>query len=62
MALALLTALTGAGYYAYHHWHGRGRFTADTLYHRQRAKLGFVAFLLGGLVMFVLMIFVGTGR
>ena len=62
MVVALIAALFTACYFAYHHWHGRGRFTADTLYHRRRARLGFVGFLLSGLFLFVFALLLGVGR
>jgi hypothetical protein len=56
LAVVALTALVAAFYAAYHHWHGRGRLTADTIYHRQRAQLGFVVLVPSGIVLFGLVL------
>ena len=56
IALVVAVALCAASYFGYHRWNGRGRFTADSLYHRQRARLGFVGFSISGLLLLVLVL------
>ena len=56
MAIGLVAALLTGAYCCYHHWHGRGRFTADSLYHRHRARLGFAGFFTSGLFLLVLVL------
>ena len=62
IGIVLVAALGAAIYFAYHKWHGRGRFTADTLYHRRRARLGFAGFSLSGLCLLVLVLLLGISR
>jgi uncharacterized membrane protein len=56
IALFTVVAALALLYFGYHRWHGRGRFTADSLYHRQRAHLGFVALSVSGLFVFLLLL------
>ena len=49
-------------YLGYHHWNGRGRFTADTLYHRRRARFGFVGLSISGFCVVVLALLLSLNR
>lgn len=62
MGIVLVAALVAAVYFAYHKWNGRGRFTADTLYHRRRARLGIAGFSISGLCLFVLVLVLGISH
>lgn len=58
--LAVVAALGAVSYAGYHRWNARGRFTSDTLYHAKRAHLGFIAFSISGLLLFVLVLVLGV--
>lgn len=62
MALLVVAALSAACYSGYHRWNSRGRFTADGLYHRERAELGLKAVMIAGVLLFVLALLLGISK
>lgn len=62
MVLLVVATLGAACYSGYHRWSGRGRFTADSLYHHERAELGLKAFIIAGVLLLILALLLGISK